>query len=118
MGTAEATHLILEMTKNCYRDVPIISTGCLYMNIIFPVPKSCRSELSMAGAEVVLRTVLIPHWKCTEVNEYQYQYYCTNTGTGTLYQSRSVRARTVYMYRYGTILYYRSTILYYSCTSI
>ena len=28
-----------------YRDVPIISTGCLYMNIIFPVPNSCRSEL-------------------------------------------------------------------------
>ena len=31
-----------------YRDVPIISTGCLYMNIIIPVQKWFRSELSDA----------------------------------------------------------------------
>ena len=45
-----------------YRDVPIISTGCLYLNIIILVQKWFRSELFDDRCQSHGGAVLISHW--------------------------------------------------------
>ena len=69
-----------------YRTELLCKLGKTKYGTISKLPCRSRAEVnySMAGAEVVLRTVLISHWKCTEVNEFQYgTSTSTDTSTGT-----------------------------------
>ena len=72
-----------------YREVPNLSTGCLYMNIIIPVQKCFRSELFDDQCR--------SHGACSI--DFSLEMYCT--GTVQLYCTGGIYC-TVYSVQYRT----------------